>query len=246
MLLALLSDIHANLPALQACLAEAERRGAERYIVMGDLVGYGPDPQEVMETLLRLPADKTSFIKGNHDEAIELASPHMNETARRAIDWTRPRLSDAARRFLKELPFTLKLDDDLFVHADASAPQQWKYVNGPEEARASLNAGNAPATFCGHVHIPALYCVSATAKLVSHLPGTEQPLPLASHRRWLAVVGSVGQPRDGNPAAAFCTFETTTRQLVYHRAPYDAEGVANRIRKHGLPDSLAARLLSGL
>jgi diadenosine tetraphosphatase ApaH/serine/threonine PP2A family protein phosphatase len=103
----------------------------------------------------------------------------------------------------------------------------------------------ATVTFCGHVHVPAIYCLSATGKMVSHVPVQEVAIPLMAQRKWLAVIGSAGQPRDGNPAASFAIYDTAARTLTYHRAPYDVESVSQRIRALGLPDSLAERLLRG-
>ena len=169
----------------------------------------------------------------------------MSAAAAQAIAWTRNQLSEASQSFLATLPLEVRSGDILFVHADASDPGAWHYVADAEMARASLSGCLAQVTFCGHVHVPALYCLSATAKMIAHTPAVGVAIPLLSHRKWLAVIGSVGQPRDGNPAAAFAIYDTAARELTFRRAPYDVEAAAARLRATGLPESLAVRLLQG-
>lgn len=245
MRIALLSDIHANLPALDACLAAAERIGADRLAFLGDFVGYGPDPEAVVTRVRPLAEAGAIAVLGNHDLAVLKPSRDMNATAATAIAWTRTQLSESAVSFLAGLPFECAQQDLLFVHAEASDPAAWHYVTDAEAARASLAHCDATVTFCGHVHVPAVYCLSAAGKVVSHVPVTGVSTPLLAQRKWLAVLGSAGQPRDGNPAASFAVYDTAQRTLTYHRAPYDVEGVAQRVRALGLPDSLAERLLKG-
>jgi predicted phosphodiesterase len=216
-----------------------------RLAFLGDFVGYGPDPESVVNRIMPLVHDGAIAVLGNHDKAALVPSKGMNSTAAQAIAWTRNQLSEASKSFLATLPLEVRSGDILFVHADASDPAAWHYVTDAEMARASLSNCRAQVTFCGHVHVPALYCLSATAKMIVHAPAPGVAIPLLSHRKWLAVIGSVGQPRDGNPAAAFAIYDTGTRALTYHRAPYDVENVAQRIRAMGLPDSLAERLLKG-
>ncbi|MCA0434603.1 MAG: metallophosphatase family protein [Proteobacteria bacterium] len=245
MRLALLSDIHANLPALEACLAAAREAGAERFVFLGDLVGYGPDPEAVVERISKLAASGAIVLRGNHDEAAVAPTNRMNAAAREAILWTRDHLSEDARIFLAQLPLSVADDDRLYVHADASQPSAWNYVTSPLEAQISLSACSARITFCGHVHVPAIYTLSPQGHAVGHSPGPNIAIPLLANRRWLAVLGAVGQPRDGDPAAAFSLFDTATSELTLRRVPYDVESVAARVRACGLPESLAARLLKG-
>jgi diadenosine tetraphosphatase ApaH/serine/threonine PP2A family protein phosphatase len=169
----------------------------------------------------------------------------MNAAAQAAIEWTRGRLSADQRRFLAELPLIRQDDDRLYVHSEASHPARWRYVQGTPEAARSLEATEAHITFCGHIHQPALYSMSSAAKMTSFVPASGVPVQLLGGRRWLAVMGSVGQPRDGNPAAAFAMLDTTSREITYCRVPYDVEAAANRIRANGLPHWLADRLLVG-
>ena len=245
MLIAYLADIHANELALEACLRKIAERGAEKIVCLGDIVGYAADPEVVTERVMVLQQNGAIIVKGNHDHAIASHRETMNEAAKRAIEWTRPRLNMAQKEFLANLPMTVEEEGRLYVHADASEPTRWNYVRGIDQARISLEATNASITFCGHVHVPALYCLSPAGKLISHTPVTDIPMPVGSHRKWLAVVGSVGQPRDNKPSASFTTFETEERILTYHRAAYDVDEAAARIRRAGLPDMSAVRLKIG-
>jgi diadenosine tetraphosphatase ApaH/serine/threonine PP2A family protein phosphatase len=131
------------------------------------------------------------------------------------------------------------------VHSEAASPARWRYVQSTSDAARSLIATQALVTFCGHIHKPALYSMSVTAKMTSFVPTTAVPVQLLKGRQWLAVAGSVGQPRDGDPAASFLTYDTITRQLTYCRVPYDVEAAAQRIRDNGLPLWLAERLAAG-
>ena len=245
MRIALISDIHANLPALEACLAAAAGLGADRLAFLGDFVGYGPDPEAVIQRVRPLVEDGAIAVLGNHDIAMLKPTKGMNLTAAQVIAWTREQLGAESTSFLAGLPFEVRSGDLLFVHADASDPASWNYVTDAEMARISMSGCSATVTFCGHVHVPAVYCLSATGKVISHAPVQGVALPLLAQRKWVAVLGSAGQPRDGNPAASFAVYDTQARTLTYQRAPYDVEGVAQRIRALGLPESLADRLLKG-
>src|SRR5438445_4198700 len=154
-------------------------------------------------------------VRGNHDNAVSTPSESMNAEAQAAIEWTRGRLSGPQRQFLAELPLTQQEDDRLYVHSEASNPARWRYVLGTSEAARSLEATDAHVTFCGHIHRPALYSMSAAAKMTSFVPTADVAVQLLGGRRWLAVVGSVGQPRDGHPAAAFAIFDTVSRAVTY-------------------------------
>ncbi|MGJ4954435.1 metallophosphoesterase family protein [Bradyrhizobium sp. HKCCYLRH2015] len=245
MLLAIFTDIHANRQAFAACLEAARARGADRLICLGDIVGYGADPEWSVDTVMEIVAAGGLAVRGNHDNAVSVASETMNAEAQAAMEWTRGRLSAEQRRFLAELPMSIGDDDRLFVHAEASSPLRWRYVQSSADAARSMIATEAQVTFCGHIHRPALYSMSATAKMTSFTPTANMPIQLLRGRQWLAVVGSVGQPRDGDPAASFVTFDTKTRELTYCRVPYDVDAAAQRIRDNGLPPWLAQRLSMG-
>ena len=157
MRLAIFADIHANRQAFSACLDFARARGAERIICLGDIVGYGADPEWAVDTVMGLVDDGAIAVIGNHDHAISTPSENMNAVATAAIEWTRGRLSAPQRRFLAELPLTRQEDDRLYVHAEASHPARWHYVRDTPDAARSIAATDAHATFCGHIHRPALY-----------------------------------------------------------------------------------------
>lgn len=243
--LAVFADIHANRQAFSACLEAARARGAERIVCLGDIVGYGADPEWAVETVMDLVNDGAVTVRGNHDNAIGTPSETMNAEAQTAIEWTRGRLSAPQRQFLAELPLTQQEDDRLYVHSEASNPARWRYVRDTPDAARSLEATDAHVTFCGHIHRPALYSMSSAAKMTNFLPTSHVPVQLLGGRRWLAVIGSVGQPRDGDPAASFAMFDTASREITYCRVPYDVETAAERIRANGLPHWLADRLLAG-
>jgi diadenosine tetraphosphatase ApaH/serine/threonine PP2A family protein phosphatase len=244
-LLALFSDIHGNRPAFAACLEAARARGAERFICLGDIVGYGADPEWSVETVMELVAQGGLAVRGNHDNAIGSTSESMNADAQAAIEWTRDRLNPAQRQFLAELPMSVDDEDRLYVHSEASNPTRWRYVQSAPDAARSMIATSAQVTFCGHIHRPALYSLSVTAKMTSFVPTSNAPVQLLRGRQWLVVAGSVGQPRDRDPAASFLTFDTKTREVTYCRVPYDVETAARRIRENGLPPWLADRLSLG-
>ena len=245
MLLAVFSDIHGNRQAFEACLKVARAKGAERFILLGDFVGYGADPEWVVDTAMDLVSHGAVAVRGNHDEAVNTTTESMNNEAQIAIEWTRGRLDAAQRRFLAELPMLVQDSDRLFVHAEASSPKRWHYVRSTADAAKSLIATPAHVTFCGHIHRPALYSMSVTAKMTSFVPKTDVPVQLLRGRQWLAVLGSVGQPRDGDPSASFVLFDTDSCQITYCRVPYDIASAANKIRENGLPPWLADRLSQG-
>lgn len=245
MLLAIFADIHANRQAFAACLEAARARGAERLILLGDFVGYGGDPEWTVDTVMGLVEEGAVAVRGNHDQAIEHPGESMNEVAQTAIDWTRGRLDATQRRFLADLPMLLEEEDRLYVHSEASDPKRWRYVQSAADAARSMIATTAQVSFCGHIHLPTLYSMSVTAKMTSFVPTSGVAVQLLKGRQWLAVAGSVGQPRDRNPAACFLTYDTSSRQLTYCRVGYDIEAAARRIREVGLPVWLADRLAEG-
>ncbi|HZW20665.1 metallophosphoesterase family protein [Noviherbaspirillum sp.] len=246
MLIAILTDIHANREAMTACLAHARERNAQRYAFLGDLVGYGADPAWVVDTVMDYVARGAFAVQGNHDIAVtQAASKHMNPQAREVVEWTRAQLNEEQLQFLDKLPLTQEHNNLLFVHATAAEPKSWEYITGTLEAVKSMHATRARITFCGHVHEPALYNLSPTGKVSSFVPTGDSSIPLGTQRRWLVLPGSVGQPRDGNPAACYALFDDVTHELVYFRVPYDYESAAAKIRAAGLPQSIGNRLEHG-
>ena len=219
--------------------------GFERIVFLGDLVGYGADPEWVLDKVRAEVEHGALVVRGNHDEAIGEKSERMNSLAGQAIDWTRRRLDGAQTAFLASLPYRLREGPIEFVHADACAPKDWGYIRGEREAERSLRSSDARWIFCGHTHVPALYHMSAARPPAYFAPLPGRAIPLAPSRRWLGVIGAVGQPRDGNPAACYAMLDEAAGSLVYHRVPYDAEAAARKMRQAGLPDMLWKRLLEG-
>ena len=243
MRIALLTDIHANREAFAACLAHAERASPERYAFLGDLVGYGADPGWVIDTVMRFAGRGAICVLGNHDEAV--CNPPrgtMQPEARRVIEWTRAQLDPRQIGFLAGLPLQVEAGSCLFVHANAWAPAQWEYIAGAFDARSSMAATRARFSFCGHTHEPALYNMGRDWRASAFKPVPGTAIPLGTQRRWLAIPGSVGQPRDGILAACYALFDDDRGNITFYRVPYDVEAAAAKVRAAGLPEALAARL----
>ncbi len=246
MKLALFADVHSNLEAITACLAHAQALGVDRLAFLGDLVGYGADPVAVLDLIQAHAQNGAVVVLGNHDAAaIGRPDDTLNPNAQFAIDWTRRQLGEKQRAFIASLPLTLRLDNVLFAHASAFEPGQWIYVTGPAQAEQSLRAANANYVFCGHVHEQKLYFTGAGGQLVPFRPVPDSPIPAARHRQWLAIVGSAGQPRDGNNAACYALFDSERERLTFFRVPYDHRSAAQKVRAAGLPERLALRLERG-
>ena len=242
---ALLSDLHGNLEALQACLRHACGQGAGRFAFLGDLVGYGADPGAVLDIVRAHASCGAVVVQGNHDAAILHADHTLSSDARTAIDWTRARLAQPQRDFLASLPLIVRQDAICFVHSSADAPARWTYVSDERMAERSLAAAGSTWCFSGHVHDQVLYYRGAGQGLMAFRPVPGAPIPVGAHRRWLALVGSSGQPRDGNTAAAYAVFDIGRRELVFFRVPYDHACAAAKVRAAGLPEALALTLERG-
>lgn len=249
MKLALLSDIHANIHALDACLEHARQAGCDRIALLGDLVGYGADPVPVMERVMALARDGAVVIKGNHDVlAVEppVQTQQMGDVTAR---WTHGQLSAAQRQFLAALPMTATVGPCFLVHASADAPAQWRYVENARSAGASLDAALATPgiryVFGGHVHLQTLYYKGSGRGLMAFQPTAGVAIPTPARRQWIATVGSVGQPRDGEPAAMYALFDLTQTRLCFQRVAYDHGAAAASVRRAGLPEFLARRLEEG-
>lgn len=243
---AFLSDVHANLEALLACLRDARSREVDQLAFLGDLVGYGADAEAVVDIVMQEAAQGAIAIKGNHDEAIGGSLGYFNDQARAALDWARKTLPDAQKRFLAGLPLREDRPPICFVHATAAAPERWDYLDSAGAAQKCADAAGAPYTFCGHLHDQILYFETAQRKMSAFVPSVETAIPVRDTRRWVAIVGSVGQPRDRNPAAAYTTFNTDRREITFHRVAYDHHAAADKIRRAGLPEALAYRVELGI
>jgi diadenosine tetraphosphatase ApaH/serine/threonine PP2A family protein phosphatase len=244
--LALLADLHSNLEAVQACLAHARTQNVDRLVFLGDLVGYNADPAAVVELVAEQARAGAVVVKGNHDAAAAGESAaSMNSAAAEAILWTSRQLNTGQLDFLAGLAMTARSEDLFFVHASAASPERWGYIHDGLRAAASIDAASATYVFCGHVHDPVLYFIGADQRPQPFLPMPGVPIPVPRHRRWLAIVGSCGQPRDGTPAACYATFDPERALLTYHRVPYDYEAAARKVRAAGLPEEFARRLERG-
>lgn len=247
MLLALMSDIHANLRAFDACLAHARSSGAAHVALLGDLVGYGAEPAEVIGRAQALAAQGAVVLRGNHDvlaaQPRAQAQTHEDATAQ----WTHERLSPAQRDWLTALPLTHRLGAALLVHASAAQPAQWRYVRDAQAAAQSLEAALAedPAVryvLGGHVHEQYLYYRGTGRTMMPFAPTAGIGVPVPGHRHWVATIGSVGQPRDGDPRAAYALLDLAQRKLTFQRVAYDHAGAARSIRAAGLSDLYAQRV----
>jgi diadenosine tetraphosphatase ApaH/serine/threonine PP2A family protein phosphatase len=250
MKLAMMSDIHANIQALDACLAHARDLGATHYAFLGDLVGYGADPAAVVQRVQTLAAAGAWVLKGNHD-ALAVSPPlDAKSMGDSTADWTHRQLDPGQRQFLHQLPLRRQEGPLLLVHATADQPELWRYVYDARAAGASLDAAaRLPAVryvFGGHVHAQTLYYRGGGSGLMKFIPTPGVAVSLPGHRHWLATIGSVGQPRDGNPLAKYAMFDTQRLQLMFHRVDYDHHAAAQAIRRAGLPAFFADRLASAL
>jgi diadenosine tetraphosphatase ApaH/serine/threonine PP2A family protein phosphatase len=240
----ILADIHGNLEALDAVLAHLHDAGASAYLCLGDIVGYGADPNACCE---RLRALRAQCVVGNHDlaalGAFDLS--WMNPLARAAVEWTAHQLSPENRAFLRSLPEEGDGPGFQFVHGSLVEPTT-AYITHSFAARASLELQHAPVCFVGHTHVPALYARRRGGVLVGRLAfAAGQRVVLEPGRQYLANCGAVGQPRDGNPDAACGLFDAGTGTLTRYRVPYDIDTAQAKIRAAGLPFWLAERLTQG-
>jgi diadenosine tetraphosphatase ApaH/serine/threonine PP2A family protein phosphatase len=243
---ALLSDIHANLEALKACLEHARSRDVESYALLGDFVGYGADATAVVDVVMQLVAAGGIALKGNHDAAMARIDSYFNDDARASLEHARASLAEAQHRFLAALPLTAVRGSATFVHASAASPSRWDYVDSPSAALRCAQAAGTTYTFCGHVHDQQLYFAVSGGRMSAFTPVPGVAVPMRGVRAWLAIVGSVGQPRDRNPAAAYAIFDDARREMTFFRVPYDHAASAAKIRAAGLPEALAYRVETGI
>lgn len=249
MRLALLSDIHGNIQALEACMAHARAQQAQRFVFLGDMVGYGADPVAVIERIQLLTEEGAVVLQGNHDEMAVTPPTEVHTIGESTARWTHKQLSAAQREWIAQLPLTLHQDTLLFVHASADGPELWRYVYDQRAATASLDAASewpgVRYVFGGHVHMQTLYYRGAGHELMLFKPQAGISIPVPKHRQWLGTVGSVGQPRDGNPQAMYALLDTDRTLLTYHRVSYDHHAAATAIRRAGLPAFFSDRLEAG-
>lgn len=251
MRLALISDIHANRQALQACLDHARQQGLDRFAFLGDLVGYGGEPAAVLDTVMDLAAQGAWVLQGNHDAmALNPPAAQGSEATQggQGASWTHAQMSAAHRAFLHSLPMTIQHDALLLVHASADKPETWRYVDSERAAGHCLDAAQAQGAshvLVGHVHHQTLYYQGAGRLLMKFEPKPGLPVPMSPHRPLVACVGSCGQPRDGDPRAMYTVYDLPARKITFHRVPYNHTEAAKAIRLAGMPESFAQRLERG-
>lgn len=238
MIIAVLSDIHANLEALEAVVADARREGAGRFACLGDVVGYNADPVACVDLVRGLPC--LPCIRGNHDEmaAGDRALLGINTQAFAAMTWTRRQLDAERRAWLGGLPLLHEEPDAVYVHASLDAPHDWHYVHDAREAAASFAHQSRRACFIGHSHQPGGW--RDDGQSVKRSQG--ESFALAAGERWLFNVGSVGQPRDHDPRASYALYDVEAGEVRLQRVAYDIAAAQAKILAAGLPEQLARRL----
>lgn len=237
---AILSDIHGNLEALETVLADVARHQPASIVCLGDFVGYGASPNECIERLRPLIEHA---VAGNHDLAAcgRLKLGYFNPNAALAAQWTESTLTPENRAYLQELPFVVQWRDALLVHASPAQPEDWHYVLSPGEAHEEMEAFQQVVCFIGHSHYPGTFDRQNNRVRYTRVPEVR----LEKGHRYLVNVGSVGQPRDGNPRAAYLLYDERERLLRHVRIEYDIAGAMRRIVDAGLPSFLAERLQWG-
>ena len=236
---AIFSDLHANLEATEAVLADARQKECTHFVCLGDLVGYNANPRECLEIVRKMDCP---VVKGNHDEQACLteSSRGFNELAEQAIDWTRAQLSDLDKQWLSELRMTRQVRDFTIVHATLDTPNEWGYVFNNLDAAASFTYQHTNVCFFGHTHVAGAFVRDDGVKRVK----TEQ-LTIEPAKKYFINTGSVGQPRDGDPRAAYCIYDTDNGVVAQRRIRSDMPKTQRKIIEAGLPRLLADRLELG-
>ena len=237
----LISDIHGNLEALEAVLSELDKLKVDKILCLRDVVGYGPDP----DTCVEIIKERASVcLMGNHDEAslghVDLG--FFNYVAREAIEWTMNQLSEESKEFLRSLPYTSVFSDYMIVHASPDDPRRWNYITRLEEAAEGFAAFSQRLCAIGHSHVPWVIELNPDGRMKLR---QDYPATIHKKHRYLINVGSVGQPRDRNPEAAFGILDNDKQEYTLMRAPYDISKTQKKILATGLPVFLADRLASG-
>lgn len=242
-----LSDIHANIDALDAVLAAAAQEGYERVVVLGDLVGYGAEPNLVIERVRAL--EPAAVIRGNHDKvAAGLESAEgFNPTAQKAATWTRNALTDENREYLRSLAAGPVILDALTLLCHGSPVDEDNYIFGEADVVEALVSSSRPLCLFGHTHMPMAASLSPdrALDLIFHGPRDRETLAIQRSWRYLVNPGSVGQPRDGDPRAAYGLLDTDTPQITMVRVEYPVVQASERIIEAGLPKILGQRLALG-
>ncbi len=237
---AIFGDVHANLEALEAVLGECERLGIDRYLCLGDIVGYGANPKECLERILDMGIP---IVAGNHDWAVcgKLSIEFFNTYAKAAVYWTRQQLDQEHMEALQSWRLVEEINEDItLVHGSLNFPDLFDYIQTSQDARLSLEKLRTRVCFLGHSHVPVSFF---SGPMVSYSMSYE--VDLNGFEKALVNVGSVGQPRDENPMSAFGVYDDQEQKVVIKRIPYDIEKAGKKILDAGLPEILAERLKYG-
>ncbi|MHC4473423.1 MAG: metallophosphoesterase family protein [Planctomycetota bacterium] len=235
----IIADIHSNLEALQAVLAALAEERIDVYLSTGDLVGYGADPAECIRITRELDA---TVVAGNHDWAVasRLSLDYFNPYAREAIYWTQERLADTDIRYLNDLPLIQEVDEITLVHGTLYGPENFDYLLTSYDAHLSFQLLKTKLCLVGHSHVPITFTMNGTVSFSFDLR-----TDLSEVSKAIVNPGSVGQPRDENPKAAYAVFDTESQVFRIERVEYDIEAATSKILRAGLPEVLAERLWLG-
>ena len=238
---AILSDVHGNLEALRAVLADVGEQ-ADDVLCLGDMVGYGADPVACVELL---GARARRIVAGNHEHAVtgQIGLAWFNSYARAAAEWTRDRLEPGCASYLTALPLTAEVHDATLVHASPHQPDEWEYLVTAEDGFAAFAAFTTRLCFVGHSHIPAVWSLGSSGP--DYARG-DTDVTLDAGRRYIVNVGSVGQPRDRDPRASYVVWDVDGRRVQSRRVPYDVASASAKIAAAGLPRFLSDRLAAGI
>jgi predicted phosphodiesterase len=242
----ILSDMHANWDAFETVLRRARRKRYEAVLVLGDLVGYGGAPNQVVEAVRRL-GPRLFTVRGNHDKVVAGidSGGNFNQTALTAAQWTTGRLTPGNLRYVRELPQgPLRVEEGVAI-CHGSPLDEDTYVFSDVDAWEIFSRYEMPVTFFGHTHIPSLFWLEGRLLGVKALRGTSGRIVLSPGGRYLINPGSIGQPRDRDPRASYMIYDSKKRVVSWYRIPYPIGDAQSRIRKAGLPNSLADRLAVG-
>lgn len=239
MRIAIFSDPHANLEALEAVLEDARQQKCAHFVCLGDVVGYNASPSECIARVREMDCP---VVKGNHDEqaSISASSRDFNELAEHAIQWTRDNLTEEEKEWLRNLPLQQQVRDFTIVHATLDRPGQWGYVFNNLDAAASFAYQQTSVCFFGHTHVPMAFIRNENIKRVR----IEQ-LRIETGKKYFINVGSVGQPRDSDWRAAYCIYDVENNIVEQRRIDYDLTAAQRKIIEAGLPRLLAERLAIG-
>lgn len=235
------SDIHSNLEALEAVLKAYKRASIDKYLCVGDVVGYAADPGECIRKVRELTA---TTVAGNHDwaSADKFCLDYFNPQAAKAIIWTKARLNKQESYFLASLKLTFSNEDLTLVHATLDDPAGFAYLTDAGTAIQTFDLLNNPICFVGHTHLPGAF-IQNEDKRIDY--SSQEMLKLKKKKKYIVNVGSVGQPRDGNPAASYCIYDTDKKIVWIKRIDYDFNSAGRKIIAAGLPAFLAHRLSAG-